>query len=202
MVSGISNYSTASLSDIGKQIFSKVDTNGDGAIAKTEIVDLIQQNMDTIVNGIFGNFDTDQDGIISQIESDSGIAKLGQEMKNIGGILAASGSPNSAPPEKVFDTADTNKDGVVSKEELAALAQNGSYIDKLFSKVDNNSDGLISPTEGEILRKQIQQKETANSGANDMSGIGQGWKSEMFNSLLKVLSTTAGSPGKSTSLYT
>ncbi len=157
MVSGISNFSTASLSEISKQILSKVDTNGDGAIGKTEIVDLIQQNMDTIVNGIFGNFDTDQDGIINRIESDSGMAKLGQEMKNIGGVLAASGSPNPAPLEKVFDTADTNKDGVVSKEELVALMQNGSYIDNLFSKVDTNSDGLISLIEGETLRKQIQQ---------------------------------------------
>ena len=86
MVSGISNFSTASLSEISKQILSKVDTNGDGAIGKTEIVDLIQQNMDTIVNGIFGNFDTDQDGITNRIESDSGMAKLGQEMKNIGGV--------------------------------------------------------------------------------------------------------------------
>ena len=115
--------------------------------------------MATIVNGIFDNFDTDQDGILNQIESDSGLAKLGQEMKNIGGILAASGSPlQSPPPEKVFEKADTNKDGVV--------------------------------------------KENANSGTDDISGIGQNWKSEMFNALLKILSTTTGSTVESTSLYT
>lgn len=203
MVSGISNGSPASLPEISQQIFSQIDTNGDGSIAKTEITDLIQQNLATLVNGIFDNFDTDKDGVINQIESDSGLAKLGQEMKNIGGILAASGSP---PPEEVFDTADTNKDGVVSKEELAAVIQNGGNIDKLFSKVDTNSDGLISLTEGETLRKQMteqmQQEETANSGTNDISGIGQSWKSEMFNALLKILSTAAGSSGESTSLYT
>ena len=55
MVSGISNGSPASLSEISQQIFGQIDTNGDGAIVKTEIVDLIQQNMDTIVNGIVGN---------------------------------------------------------------------------------------------------------------------------------------------------
>ena len=173
MLSGINNLSTASPSEISKQIFSQIDTNSDGAIAKTEIVDLIQQNMDTIVNGIFGKFDTDQDGIINQIESDSGMAKLGQEMKNIGGILAASGSPHPVPPEKVFDMADTNKDGVVSKEELAGAIQNGGIIDNLFSKVDSNTDGLISFTEGDTLRKQIQQKETANTGTNNNSGIGR-----------------------------
>ena len=150
-------------------------------------------------------FDTDQDGVINQIESDSGLAKLGQEMKNIVGILAASGSAGPAPPEKVFDIADTNKDGVVSKEELAAVMQNGGIIDNLFSKVDTNSDGLISLTEGDTLRKQIQQKETANSGTNDISGIGRerNSKNEMFKgALLKVLSTTAGSSGESKSLYT
>jgi Ca2+-binding EF-hand superfamily protein len=199
MVSGISNGSPASLSEIGKQIFSQIDANGDGSIAKTEIVDLIQQNLTTIVDGIFNNFDADQDGVINQIENDSGLAKLGQEMKNISGILAASGSP---PLEEVFDTADTNKDGIVSKEELAALIQNGGIIDKLFSKVDTNGDEFISLTEGETLGKQIQQKETANSGKNDNSGIGQSWKSAMFNALLKTLSTTADSSGESMSLFT
>ena len=231
MLSGINNLNSASPSEISKQVFSRIDTNSDGAIVKTEIVDLIQQNMDMIVNGILGKFDTDQDGIINQIESDSGLAKLGQGMKNIVGI-AASGSSHPAPPEKIFDTADTNKDGVVSKEELSGLIRNGGIIDKLFSKVDSNSDGLISFTEGDTLRKQIQQKETANSGtndisgigrsfnedetpkkqiqqkettdsaANDISGIGQGWKNSMFNALLKILSNTETSSGESTSLYT
>ena len=96
---------------------------------------------------------------------------------------------------------------MVSKEELAAVTkQNGGNFDNLFSKVDTNDNGLISRAEGETfgnrITNQIQQKENANSGTNDISGIGQGWKSEMFNALLKILSSTTSSTGESTSLYT
>ena len=79
--------------------------------------------------------------------------------------------------------------------------QNGSYIDNLFSKVDTNSDGLIVPYRGETLKTDTAIG-NCQFRQDDVSGIGQGWKSETFNSLLKILSTTAGSSGESTSLCT
>ena len=211
MASGISSsssFSTASLSEMRQKMFNKIDTNGDGSIDKTEMSALLQQNtsQDTssLVDKIFSKQDTDQNGLISQIESNSAMEKLGQEMKKGGGISATSGMPPS--PDKVFDTADTNKDGFVSKDELAAvMGQNGNNIDKLFSKIDTDGDGLISRTEDETFRKQMteqmQQKETANSGTNDINSIGQSWQSGIFDALLKGLITAAGSSGESTSLY-
>ena len=207
MVSGISNCSTASLSEMRQKMFSQIDTNGDGSIDKSEMTALIQQNTATLVNDIFGKIDTDQNGLISLIESNSGLAKLGQDMKNGGGVSAALGRPHHPPPpEKVFDTADTNKDGVVSKEELAAvMGQTGGDIDKLFSKVDTNGDGLIFRTEDETFRKQMtermQQKEAASSSANDTGNFTQSWQSGMFDALLKGLTAAASSPVESTSLY-
>jgi hypothetical protein len=115
MVSGISSCSTASLSEMRQKMLSQIDTNGDGSIDKTEMTAMLQQNAATLVDSIFGKLDTDQNGLISQIEAGSGLAKLGQEMKDGGGVSAASGRPHHPPPpEKVFDAGDTNKDGVVS----------------------------------------------------------------------------------------
>jgi Ca2+-binding EF-hand superfamily protein len=190
-----------------QKMFNKIDTNGDGSIDKAEMSTLVQQNTSSLVDEIFSKQDTDQNGLISLIESNSALEKLGQEMKNSSGISVASGSSHHPPPpERVFDAADTNKDGVVSKEELAAaMGLNEGDIDKLFSKVDTNGDGLISRTEDETFRKQMtaqmQQKETANSGTNDINSIGQSWQSGIFDALLKGLSAAAGSSGELTSLY-
>jgi Ca2+-binding EF-hand superfamily protein len=211
MVSGISSsssFSTASISEMRQKMFNKIDTNSDGSIDKTEMSAFLQQNTtqntSSLVDEIFSKQDTDQNGLISLIESNSGMEKLGQEMKKGGGISAVSGMPPS--PEKVFDMADTNKDGFVSKDELSAvMGQNGNNIDKLFSKVDTDNDGLISRTEDETFRKQMtermQQNESASSGTNNTSSFVQELQSKMFDALIKGLTATTGSSGESTSLY-
>jgi Ca2+-binding EF-hand superfamily protein len=206
MISGISSSSATSLAEMRRTIFNKIDTSGDGSIDKKEITALIEQNTSTLVEGLFGNLDSDHDGLISQIESDSGLAKLEQQMKHSGiGMPAASGAQPPPPPEKVFDTADVNKDGVVSKEELSAvMGQNGGNIDELFSKVDTDGDGFISRTEDETFREQMdpmQAKAAADSGTTDISGLSQSWQNELFGALLKGLTASAGSVVESTSLY-
>ncbi|MDP1993338.1 MAG: EF-hand domain-containing protein [Syntrophales bacterium] len=206
MISGISS-STASLSEMRQKMFNQIDTSGDGSIDKNEMAALIEQNTSTLVEDLFSKVDTDQDGLISQIESDSGLAKMGQQMKHGGaGMSAVSGTQPPPPPEKVFDTADVNEDGVVSKEELSAvIGQNGNNIDDLFSKVDTDGDGVISRIEDETFRQQMtermQQKEAANSGTTVISSFGQSWQNELLGALLKGLTAAAGSSGESTSVY-
>jgi Ca2+-binding EF-hand superfamily protein len=171
MVSGISSASTASLSALRQQMFNKIDTNGDGSIDKSEMTALIEGNTSSLVSSIFGSQDSDQDGLISQIEFDSTMAQLGQQMKQGGGTSAASGPP--PPPEKVFDTADTNKDGVVTKDELAAvIGDGGGNIDELFSQVDTDGDGSITRAEDNaFLAKMKEGKMGENaSSASGMSG--------------------------------
>ena len=188
-------------------MFNKIDTNSDGSIDKTELSALIQehsQDASSLVDKIFSDQDTNQDGLISQVESDSSLAKLGQEMTSGSGMSAMSGMPPS--PEKIFDTADTNKDGFVSKDELSAvMGKDGGKIDKLFSKVDTDGDGLISRTDDETFRKQMtermQQNESVNTGTNDISNFSQSWQSKMFDALLKGLTAATSSSRESTSLY-
>jgi len=190
-----------------QKMFNQIDTSGDGSIDKNEIAALTEQNTSTLLEDLFGKLDIDQDDLISQIEFDSGLAKLEQQMKQGGaGMSAVSGMQPPPPPEKIFDTADTNKDGVVSKDELAAvMGQNGGNIDDLFSKVDTDGDGFISRTEDETFRQQMtermQQKEAADSGTTDISGFGQSLQSKLFGTLLKSLTAAASSSGESTSLY-
>ena len=149
MVSGINSSSNVSISQMRQKMFNQIDTNGDGSIDKSELTAMMPKNASSLVDEIFSKADSNQDSLISQIESSSALAKLGQGMKsNSAGMSGISGSNPPPPPEKVFDTADTNKDGVVTKDELSAVmgSQEGD-IDKIFSTVDTDGDGVISRAE-------------------------------------------------------
>ncbi|MFA5181745.1 MAG: EF-hand domain-containing protein [Syntrophales bacterium] len=153
MVSGVSSFSSnaaASLAEMRQKLFKSVDTNTDGSIDKTEISALLEQSTTSIVDSLFTGLDANQDDLISMIEADAGLAKLGQQIKNSGaGMAGGAGMP---PPDKVFDTADTDGDGSVTKEELAAVIGDGG-ADELFGKIDTDGDSLISRTEDETFRE-------------------------------------------------
>jgi len=155
MVSGVSSFSSsaaASLAEMRQKMFKSVDTNSDGSIDKTEMSALFQQNTSSIVDSLFSGLDANQDDLISMIESDAGLAKLGQSIKNSGdGMAGAAGMP---PPDKVFDTADADGDGSVTKEELASVIGEGG-ADELFSKIDTDGDSLISRAEDKTFRESM-----------------------------------------------
>jgi Ca2+-binding EF-hand superfamily protein len=175
MVSGISSSSAASILEMWQNMLNKADTNSDGSVDETELTTVLQQNTSSAVSDIFSQLDTNQDNLISQIESNSGLAKLEQEMKNGGAGMSAVGGQPPPPPEKVFDTADTNEDGVVSKDELSAvMGQNGGNIDEIFSKVDTDGDGLISRAEDDAWLAQMENQTGQNSPLAGAGNAGQG----------------------------
>jgi len=169
MVSGISGFgscSTATLSAMRQKMFNQIDSNGDGSIDKSELSALSGQKASSLVDEIFGTMDTDQDSLVSMIEFDATLAKLEQRMKS--GDAGMSGMP--PPPDKVFDTADANSDGYVTREELTAvLGQKGADV---FSQVDTDGDGKISRTEDEAFRaKMEEQMGKGDAGMQAMSGM-------------------------------
>ncbi len=149
MVSGISS-SSSSINELRQQMFSRIDTNEDGSIDKSEMTSFVGEDSSTLVDEIFSSLDTNQDDLISMLESDSGLAKMEQEMKG-GGMSAP-----PPPPDQVFDTADADEDGVVTKEELTAvLGDAGGNIDELFSQVDADGDGVITKAEDEAFLESM-----------------------------------------------
>lgn len=210
MVSGINGFGSfqaASLSEMRQTMFNMIDQNGDGSIDKSELTALSQQNGSDLVDEIFSKVDTNQDDLISKIEFDASLAKMEQQMKNgDSGMSALSGMPPPPPPENVFDTADTNDDGFVSKDELTAvMGQNGNNIDKIFSQVDTDGDGLISKTEDESFHEKMKDRMRGSPppglAMNDIGGYGQDWQSKLLDALLNGLNDTDSASNTSPSLY-
>jgi Ca2+-binding EF-hand superfamily protein len=174
MVSGISgfgSFNAASLSEMRQKMFTRIDTDGDGSINKSEFSALAGQNSSSLVDEIFSKMDTDQDSLVSMIEFDATLAKLEQQMKKgDSGMQAMSGMPPPPPPDQVFDAADANSDGSVTQDELAAVL--GDKAADVFSQVDTDGDGKISRTEDEAFRaKMEEQMGKGDSGMQAMSGM-------------------------------
>ncbi len=74
MVSGISS-SSSSINELRQQMFSRIDTNEDGSIDKSEMTSFVGEDSSTLVDEIFSSLDTNQDDLISMLESDSGLAR-------------------------------------------------------------------------------------------------------------------------------
>ena len=115
---------TATAPHRGGDMFNRLDTNHDGAISKEEAAagSYLVRSFDTI--------DANHDGLITQDEMRAAGEKRREEMR--------------AEAEARFKAADKNGDNLLSKDEVTAgmprLARN-------FDLLDTNKDGELSPEE-------------------------------------------------------
>ena len=120
--------------------FDKIDTNHDGKLT----VDEIQAAHREAAAKHFAAKDTDKDGKLSRAE----VAKMPDPMfarldANHDGFLTPDelAQGHRGHGEKGFLRADTNGDGVISRDE--ALARS----DKRFARLDGNGDGVLTQEE-------------------------------------------------------
>jgi hypothetical protein len=90
--------------------------------------------------------------------ANAALAGDGKETSSARGATATEKSRTaggiSADLEKEFRALDTNKDGFVSKEELAAKPEFAAA----FAKADKNGDGKLDPAEYQVLQAEVLVK--------------------------------------------
>jgi Ca2+-binding EF-hand superfamily protein len=160
-ISQLSNYttglSTTAMKSRREEMFSEMDTDGNGSIDKAEFTAFGQQ-LNKKVNEakdpeeIFAEIDSDGDGNITKIEMDAFDAKMAEKMK--------------APPEDMFTAMDTDGNSSVDKTEFAAFgpptgkksedSENSEDSETIFSAIDTNGDGTISRAELEAFDEKMK----------------------------------------------
>ena len=107
------------------QWFNRLDTNHDGVITKDEAT----AASDARTAKMFDKLDANHDGMVTQDEVRAAGEARREEMK--------------AEAVARFKAADKNGDGLLSKEEAAAMPM----VARNFDALDTNKDGQVSPEE-------------------------------------------------------
>ena len=147
-----------------QQLFQKIDTDGDGRITKDEMKASAPKGGSRpgpSIDSLFSQIDTDGDGGIDETENQA--------------FLESAKSRRHGPPDaagmarKMFEKADSNGDGKITKEELeAALPRHDSSeaLERLFTNADSDEDGAISQSELEAqLKAHFEHSRTTYSAA-------------------------------------
>jgi Ca2+-binding EF-hand superfamily protein len=124
-------HAAAHSSVVQRDLWTRLDTNGDGKISTSE------GEADAAFNTDFSTMDTDDDGFVSDAE----YRTAAKEDVRAGG--ADSSSNSSGRMGDVMHRLDANADGSISLSEGEADAT----IKSNFSSIDSNSDGMVSRAE-------------------------------------------------------
>jgi len=151
--------SMTSMMQMRQQMFSKIDTNGDGKHDADELSAMVANGPQggPGVEDILAQFDTDGDGSIS--ESEFNTAQPGSP----GAMSGANTMSTEDLISQMFGQADGNEDGVIDEDELARIAamgpEDGPGAEEILSQLDTDGDGTISETEfaeGPWANQQVQ----------------------------------------------
>jgi Ca2+-binding EF-hand superfamily protein len=156
MVSGISGGGQTGLdaSALWQDLLKRADQDGDGKISKEEMeASMPQKGRGPSVDEIFSKIDTNGDGYIEESENATWVQNMPKEKppdpaemfqkadKDGDGKITKAEFKAAAPKgvsestvDKVFDSMDTNQDGVVSAEEYAAAMQKKNLTAQLSSQ--------------------------------------------------------------------
>lgn len=186
-MSGISSIGSSTMSSIYSQsmkrpdpaeMFKKIDTDGDGGISRKELDAMAKEMANRTGNTLdtseaITTYDTDGDSLLSQDEMGTMMMALRESMgpppppgsgtspeQASAAYQANSGEDDS---ESMFNSLDTNGDGVISQDELQAMfdkmaAQTGQSPDskEAISSYDQDGDGALNQDEMDTMMTEMR----------------------------------------------
>jgi Ca2+-binding EF-hand superfamily protein len=142
MVSGIgsSGSNGMDVTAMWQEMLKKADKDGDGKLSKSEFTAARPQGAPGAnADDLFKKIDTNNDGFIDEAENAAAAQKMSKRHGHGG-----------ADPMKVFNDADKDGDGKISKSDFKAALPQGTdraTANKAFDSMDTNQDGVVDATE-------------------------------------------------------
>lgn len=213
--------STQSVDDVTNAVMEAGDADGDGKLTSSEISTALSakasgqtDGQDDLAARIVAALDTDGDGSLSSSEISTAItnaASRESEAQAMGGPRGhhhgpppAGGSVSASGSSGVFESLDTNKDGVVSAEELAAAnsgdgASGTSAASDLIGAADQDGDGSLNG--GEFYALLDQGKATGTDASTTLASLmsGSTASTDLMQKLLAQLDTALTSSSSTAS---
>ena len=155
VVASNSDGDTFQLSDAGKtamlstsEMYDKMDADGDGAVTQEEFVAARPDDVtEEMAANLYNSFDTDTSGSLTESEFETAMNQAPPPPPPPGG---GGGMGSSTEDSQTFSELDTNQDGVVSAEELAAARPEDvseEMAANLFKSLDTDGSGGLTETE-------------------------------------------------------
>lgn len=147
---------TFQLSDAGKtamlstsEMYDKMDADGDGSVTQEEFVAARPDDVtEEMAANLYNSFDTDTSGSLTESEFETAMKQAPPPPPPPPG--GGGGMGSSTEESQTFSELDTNQDGVVSADELAA-ARPDDVTEKmaanLFKSLDTDGSGGLTATE-------------------------------------------------------
>ena len=155
VVASNSDGDTFQLSDAGKtamlstsEMYDKMDADGDGAVTQEEFLAARPDDVtEEMAANLYNSFDTDTSGSLTESEFETAMNQAPPPPPPPGG---GGGMGSSTEDSQTFSELDTNQDGVVSAEELAAARPEDvseEMAANLFKSLDTDGSGGLTETE-------------------------------------------------------
>lgn len=201
---------TQSVDDVASSVMSAGDADGDGLLSTSELSSALSANApdgaeglgieDEMASDIISALDTDGDGSLSTAEISSALSSASSTSSS----QAMRGPPPGPPPSDsasgssgssgVFESLDTNQDGVVSADELAAAnssdsTDGASAAADLITAADQDGDGALSGGEFYALLDQGETASTDSTSSVASLMSGSTTAADLMQKLLAQLET-------------
>jgi len=149
--------SAAQMAQMREKMFSKADANSDGSIDKTEFAKGAPQGADgKKADEMFAKIDSDGNGKISKDESTAFDKKMSAQMQSMMLSMQNSGTPDLS--QLFGDTKNDKTSSVGGSNSTQSKQDARNRLEELFNKADGDKDGKLSKAELTSAAEQMQSQ--------------------------------------------
>jgi Ca2+-binding EF-hand superfamily protein len=178
--------------EMAENLFSKLDTAGQGYIEKTDLQSAFDSiSTGTDVDSLFTQLDTDSDGKITKDEFSSNLSKLteqfDQQFQGMRMEAAMQGMGGMPPPPPPADEEGFTKEELTAQlEEIGTTdSQRSSLISSVienFEAADTNSDGKVSFQEA-----MAYQESSGSTNTNTATASSEDAESQLMLQIMRLM---------------